>query len=1106
MGLHHKYKLKQLKNALCSFEKYNNIVQSIDIVKFLKDYSVEGTEYFRMIKYYEEKVEKGSSKVDRKMLEFLNLLSYCSLEEASHAFPELSIKDDRYAWERDPNYTMITNLFASVSEKDYFINHILKSEEKKIDLEHYKVNNKFHHDMPFTINKDHKFFPMINELFSHRPDHHHDLNEYDFFKGAMTVGICSYVMYNEKLPLLELADLFNDIFADYYRNFAKAKDKYKEIPVQHFIKIINNKGIYCNKYELYLFLIGIIQKVKEYFLIDSEDMREIRKKTVPPPLQREFHVWQDWSQKLNLRQMIERNREEIQKGSNRYNVDEFLKIIPEADKIFKGLFQNEIAKFRRVLNRELDRGSLHRRVSNTSASFYFQHDQLDAFIENLFMYDSDLGYMKYRPKDKQWIKIEGNFDFCKWNCIPQKGFKSRCIYYSNSQVGAFVNRINRMFDEVFKGHPCLGHYDQDKAVRDMLESLQGEDKWTSINLDVAKYSDTLPLALFEKILKLIIDDKELIKAILEVLNLPVFFNNEMREYISTAQGLYFDFNMITLCNIYHQCCVEAKIRKRVIFRNACGDDGCYIIEGEDDCDLEGISTFFWRCLNCIVNDKSEKGNSKTGIISYLKCTYLIEDGIQYNMSGLPPGLVFSRKDSYNQMIALCRFVNKSRYMDIVEQKYDFYNLLDYLTYYFRDPIRDNMTAQEYDGEVIEAIYREARDLLFLRRYILGGEYEWDFTTKAGRDDVIAYFEENKLKWQLITEEARSKIPLIEALCKEANIDITKTVIWEDIEEFRNYGPDRVMEIYDNWEEFVYNMNQEDPIKLTRYVNRIRRLLANMISRRFDYTKGGNAGHHRKEKRKFEDDFLLSKINISLTKKMITLLKNIPSGTKTPESFAMSQMVISNLPMNFKIGLDSKHSEAGLIIEAKLGGKDVLWSLNKFKKTDGWLGFEEGLKHITQNSTDFNRSIVNSLLDNFPKGSEKNKIQEDLLNYPEVLVKLVLDVNDCIVARQQVIARDISERTRRFMFLSERDPKAFAKAFYTDDLVHNMRIDELRHNIKHMTKKAIDDFLASIMIKPLVQRYLWKNYHEEKEESTYDKMLEKSTSFTKNNHGDGPLPF
>jgi hypothetical protein len=805
------------------------------------------------------------------------------------------------------NCTVFDYEHVGFDANEYFnkINLSLQEEKECLMLNFKKYENGY---QPFVYTSTDKLEDEEIRYNSKIINYDQDINQPDIYAGCKILSIMNYRLNGEKLDFDTTYALFNTVHENYIKNMAD-NPSYKFIfsPEQVEEFLYDNEVIY-NNYETILLIYACVKRYKEWFLCSKDYLHFVKTDFVPEILDLQYHIFKIREDKFDIKKLVHHNIQYILDYTSLIDEKTFLKTLNKAKKVFSQRFESEIKEFKKQINRLQREEKIFLTTTNISAAFYFDDKRWNAFVENIYEYDSDRLYKKYRPKDKEFIHIDGNYDYVEFMPVRAKKGSHRIVYRGSTQVNNFLARINREFENAFKKSQYLGYFDQDTAIRNMNRVIEENPDFKSYNTDITKYSDTLVIALFKTITDLMFDDPKLSKEVCELLNSDIMYHGKKEPHISSLMGLYFDFAMITLCNVFVMFMLEIIVGQEALFINAVGDDNVIIFLRKDDRDYFPYLKSLWAYFNCYTNDKSERCQGGEGIVSYLKYTAVFKKGKVHNISGLSPTILFKKVESYQRVIAALRYMNKSRYIDVRQNPGICLSIIEDFCNTFNAEIKKQGYRQGYDERAIHYIDIHAKRIMLTRGYIIGGPYEFDIMTAEGRNKLIEYLEHNKVSLQSEIQAQTTSIPFIKELCEEAEIAIEDCILYQDIYEYEVYGISSLYKILSNFETWKKDFLKSELAQQKIILKQIRRLLSEIYSNKFKIGQAGKMSTDRVNRLKFADDDLLFKSKIPMNIRTLALMKmsDVQPGlvNNSRTAYTMISTVFSN-QMTTKITKDSQ---------------------------------------------------------------------------------------------------------------------------------------------------------------------------------------------------------
>lgn len=210
--------------------------------------------------------------------------------------------------------------------------------------------------------------------------------------------------------------------------------------------------------------------------------------------------------------------------------------------------------------------------------------------------------------------------------IADKEFKTREVYRMTSTVQVISKAVHQFLDFIAKRLPGNYTYDHLGFLQKTIE--RGRHKIGNlISTDMSKYSDTLARLLIMGLMLLMGFPDEVVKELDVLYSLPIKDLHSKRVFSGTEatyQGQYGDFPMITIANLYLQCCA----RDMLGYHNyndmrddnaAVGDDTCfYFPDGDPEVQLNTIIKVYGMAGVMINRTKTHILKDGVGFIDFVK--------------------------------------------------------------------------------------------------------------------------------------------------------------------------------------------------------------------------------------------------------------------------------------------------------------------------------------------------------------------------------------------------------------------------------------------------------------------------------------------------------
>lgn len=266
----------------------------------------------------------------------------------------------------------------------------------------------------------------------------------------------------------------------------------------------------------------------------------------------------------------------------------------------------------------------------------FKPDNIDLdFVSTIGHYfdDKEFDYIPYRADHGITISF-----------IPDSNMKIRIVYRPIGYVARFLKMVHKDIDKIARSIYGNSTYDQTGWIINLVNHGYNKNGFI-ISTDMSKYSDTLDLNLLLKILHWRYPD-EVVDAIKRCFQMVAYDerhgtyygNTENSLLLSSLQGLYSDFPLITIANLVIQDFVYYKLGMTssdsvLSDRNsAVGDDTGMRFPSYTSEAMALITD----CYNCVgVNINKEKTHTMLngeGFIDFVKLK-VSKDGIGWSFSG-----------------------------------------------------------------------------------------------------------------------------------------------------------------------------------------------------------------------------------------------------------------------------------------------------------------------------------------------------------------------------------------------------------------------------------------------------------------------------------------
>lgn len=680
-----------------------------------------------------------------------------------------------------------------------------------------------------------------------------DINKVDFQESYKLLNLLTKHLFNEELDKVGTITILETAFYEADRDCDAYKKKYKVFYNADEDKLYNVIKDNCliNKSDTILFIKSTICRLYDWFLLSDKELSN--KKDIPPVIDTKHQLFQIYDDSYDILSQSHNNQKYIEEFLGHPITIDLKSLLSKTDKHFAQILSRHISRFKDLINKEMSKGYLFKRITNKSASFYnIGIEGINTYIENLFRYESDLKYMDYANDNLDRINIKGYFDYIKCNIIKNKGRGTRFIFFSNSQVNSFLKVINDCFEKSFRSCKYLGVYNQDKAIEDIITIFnQNKNRSMSVlSLDVSKYSDTLPKGILYRVCNLLTGDESLSKAIVEAIGLPIEFNGKLYEHNASLQGMYFDFSLITIVNLYIQIAITIACEERFIHSSVVGDDACTILTGDKHIQFAEIGREVWALTGNKVNlNKMVACNTKEGELTFLKYLSEIKDGNLVNLSGLSPGLLFKNIISYNRIGSIVAYLKKSQYL---EKRCIPRELIKEFCDLFRDSIDSAYNHIRVSPEDREFLYQHAYDKLLERPFMFGGLKEYNTGSRKGRIELVNDVQKLKDYWDFVFYgEDDNSFEIVQAIIEHENLN--NHPLSDDISIFLS---EEYKDIYIKFSRFLERSDNFIEKGIGDIID-IRKCIKTIGDRKFDKYKPSGLTTDRISDQKFEDKLLLS---------------------------------------------------------------------------------------------------------------------------------------------------------------------------------------------------------------------------------------------------------
>jgi hypothetical protein len=221
------------------------------------------------------------------------------------------------------------------------------------------------------------------------------------------------------------------------------------------------------------------------------------------------------------------------------------------------------------------------------------------------------------------------------NVAPDDSGKTRISYCIDPAVQVISKAIAKCLDYVSRklGNNCTK--DQMRIIRNILRRKDHKNA-TIISTDMSKYSDTLKIDFILRILGTIGVPHDVLMSMKDLYTLPMY--DTVKQVITprtkaSYQGQYGDFSMITLANIWIQCCIYDYFGEYYEFEDndktragAVGDDTIMVFLKEHNFLFDTIKCFY-NCVGVNINRTKTHTLSKgKGCADFIK-RFITQDGL-----------------------------------------------------------------------------------------------------------------------------------------------------------------------------------------------------------------------------------------------------------------------------------------------------------------------------------------------------------------------------------------------------------------------------------------------------------------------------------------------
>lgn len=210
--------------------------------------------------------------------------------------------------------------------------------------------------------------------------------------------------------------------------------------------------------------------------------------------------------------------------------------------------------------------------------------------------------------------------------IADKEYKTREVYRMTSTVQVLSKAVHNFLDFIAKGLPGNYTYDHLGFLIQTIDKGRNR-KGNLISTDMSKYSDTLSRKLIMGIVELMGFPPDVVRELDILYSLPIKDSYSGRVFSGTEatyQGQYGDFPLITIANLYLQCCVRDMLGYHdyadMRYDNAAvGDDTCfYFPEGNPEEQMNTIIRVYGMAGVMINKTKTHILRDGVGFIDFVK--------------------------------------------------------------------------------------------------------------------------------------------------------------------------------------------------------------------------------------------------------------------------------------------------------------------------------------------------------------------------------------------------------------------------------------------------------------------------------------------------------
>lgn len=286
-------------------------------------------------------------------------------------------------------------------------------------------------------------------------------------------------------------------------------------------------------------------------------------------------------------------------------------------------------------------------------SYVLRNGSSTAFIDQYNIYDIN-GIIYMTPEesdavDRRWNRIIEHFKILNFsednifieqeskstygtvNCAPDDSGKTRISYCIDPPVQVISKAIAKCFDYVSRkiGNNCTK--DQQRVIRNIIRKKPDH----IISTDMSKYSDTLQLKYILSMLGVIGVPREVLEQMGDLFTLPMHYSVldvDTGRTSASYQGQYADFSLITMMNIWIQCCIfdfvgeYYEMEKDECTSGAVGDDTVMSFERDHEF-LFSIVQCAYNCVGVNINkSKTHEMHNGQGYIDFIK-RIVTKDGL-----------------------------------------------------------------------------------------------------------------------------------------------------------------------------------------------------------------------------------------------------------------------------------------------------------------------------------------------------------------------------------------------------------------------------------------------------------------------------------------------